>query len=78
MLLGKPQAPPPCYRVALVTWLGVLLTLPILEYLLVPLLSEFPVLLQQLIITGFSVVLLAYFVIPHLTQLFYKWLYSSL
>jgi uncharacterized protein len=59
----------------LVTWLGVFLTLPIPNHLLTPLLSEFPTLLQQLISTGFSVALLTYLIMPHLTQLLRKWLY---
>jgi hypothetical protein len=76
-LPGKPKAPPPRYKMVLVAWLGVLLTLPILEYLLVPLVSEFPLLLQQLVSTGFSAILLAYLVMPCLTQLFCKWLYPA-
>lgn len=75
MLPNKLQVPPPRYKMVLVTWLGVFLTLPISNYLLIPLLSKFPTLLEQLIGTGFSVVLLTYLIMPHLTQLFRKWLY---
>jgi hypothetical protein len=60
---------------ALVTWLGVFLTLPVSNRLLAPLLSELPVLLKQLISTGFSVVMLTYLIMPRLTQLFRRWLY---
>lgn len=74
-LPNKLQVPPPHYKMVLVTWLGVFLTLPIQNHLLTPLLSEFPTLLEQLISTGFSVVLLTYLIMPHLTQLFCKWLY---
>lgn len=74
-LPNKLQVPPPRYKMVLVTWLGVFLTLPIPNCLLAPLLSEFPTLLQQLIGTGFSVVLLTYLIMPHLTQLFRKCLY---
>lgn len=75
MLPNKLQVPPPRYKMVLVTWLGVFLTLPIPNRLLTPLLSEFPTLLQQLISTGFSVALLTYLIMPHLTQLLRKWLY---
>lgn len=75
MLPNKLQVPPPRYKMVLVTWLGVFLTLPIPNRLLTPLLSEFPTLLQQLISTGFSVALLTYLIMPHLTKLFRKWLY---
>jgi hypothetical protein len=61
----------------LVTWLGVFLTIPISNRLLAPLPSELPVLLKQLVSTGFSVVLLTYLFMPRLTQLFRKWLYPS-
>lgn len=75
MLPNKLQVPPPRYKMVLVTWLGVFLTLPIPNRLLTPLLSEFPTLLQQLISTGFSLALLTYLIMPHLTKLFRKWLY---
>ncbi len=57
-LPNKLQAPPPRYKMVLVTWLAVFLTLPIPNRLLELLLSEFPILLQKLISTGFSVVML--------------------
>ncbi|HEY9744163.1 MAG TPA: hypothetical protein V6C90_27040 [Coleofasciculaceae cyanobacterium] len=71
------KAPPPRYKMALVTWLGVFLSIPISNRLLAPLPSELPVLLKQLVSTGFSVVLLTYLFMPRLTQLFRKWLYPS-
>jgi antibiotic biosynthesis monooxygenase (ABM) superfamily enzyme len=60
---------------ALVTWLGVFFTISILNRLLVPLLSGLPALLTSLTITGLTVILLTYLVMPGLTQLFRKWLY---
>lgn len=74
-LPNRVEMPPPRYKMVLVTWLGVFLTLPISNHLLAPLLSDLPILLQQLISTGFSVALLTYLIMPHLTQLFCKWLY---
>ncbi|MEG4577450.1 antibiotic biosynthesis monooxygenase [Microcoleus sp. N3A4] len=75
-LTGKPmKSPPPRYKMMLVTWLGVFLTLPMLNRLLAPLLSGLPVLLAQLISTGLGVALLTYAIMPRLTQLFRKWLY---
>ena len=69
------KAPPPRYKMALVTWLGVFFTISILNRLLVPLLSRLPALLTSLIITGLTVMLLTYLIMPRLTQLFRKWLY---
>lgn len=71
------MAPPPRYKMVLVTWLGVFFTAVILSRSLSPLLSSLPVLLSQLIDTGVAVVLLTYVVMPRLTQLFRHWLYPN-
>lgn len=75
-LPNKPmKAPPPRYKMAIVTWLAVFFTISILNRLLVPLLLGLPVLLRTLLITGLTVALLTYVIMPRLTQLFRKWLY---
>ena len=75
-LPNKPmKAPPPRYKMAIVIWLGVFFTISILNRLLVPLLAELPVLLRTLLVTGLTVTLLTYVIMPRLTQLFRKWLY---
>jgi uncharacterized protein len=71
------KAPPPRQKMALVTWLGVFVTLVIVSRLLAPLLSKLPVLLSQLITTGLVVLVLTYLVLPRLTKLFKKWLYPT-
>jgi hypothetical protein len=71
------SAPPPRYKMAIVTWLGVFFTISILNRLLVPLLAGLPTLLSSLIITGLTVALLTYLIMPRLTQLFRQWLYPS-
>jgi len=77
-LSSKPlKSPPPRYKMALVTWLGVFITLVVVSRLLAPFLSKLPVLLNQLISTGLVVVLLTYLLMPRLTQLFHKWLYPA-
>ncbi|KAF3888717.1 MULTISPECIES: antibiotic biosynthesis monooxygenase [Nostocales] len=77
-LSEKPlQAPPPRYKMALITWLGVFVTLGIVSRLLAPLLSGLPVLLNQLFTTGLVVALLTYLVMPRLTQVFQRWLYPK-
>lgn len=72
------KSPPPKYKMALVTWLGVFITLAIVSRLLAPILSNLPILLNQLITTGLVVALLTYLIMPHLTQLFKRWLYPKL
>jgi uncharacterized protein len=71
------KAPPPKYKMALVTWLGVFVTLAIVSRLLAPILSSLPILLNQLITTGLVVALLTYLIMPRLTQLFEYWLYPK-
>ncbi|HHP7231722.1 MAG TPA: antibiotic biosynthesis monooxygenase, partial [Xenococcaceae cyanobacterium] len=69
--------PPPKYKTAFVTWIGVFVCVSILGYVLAPYLIDLPYLLRQAIMTGLVVVLLAYIVMPRLTRLFYGWLHSS-
>ncbi|AFY56929.1 hypothetical protein Riv7116_4508 [Rivularia sp. PCC 7116] len=71
------SAPPPKYKTAFVTWIGVFVCASILGYFLGPYVAVLPFLLRQAIMTGITVVLLAYVVMPRLTKLFYKWLHSS-
>lgn len=71
------KSPPKRYKMALLTWLAVFLTLSTIRYLLNPLLAPLPGLLAQLIIIGIVVGLLTYVVMPQLTRLFYKWLYPN-
>ncbi len=71
------KSPPSRYKMALVTWLGVFVTLAIVSRLLAPLLSGLPVLLNQLVTTGLVVALLTYLIMPRLTQLFKRWLYPK-
>lgn len=69
------KTPPPRYKMALVTWLGVFVTLAVLSRLVAPLLSGLPILLNQLITTGLVVTFLTYVLMPRLTKLFKRWLY---
>ncbi|MDJ0675079.1 MAG: antibiotic biosynthesis monooxygenase [Calothrix sp. MO_167.B42] len=76
-LPNNASPPPPKYKTAFVTWIGVFVCASTLGYLLGPYLVALPYLLRQAIMTGVVVVLLAYVVMPRLTRLFYKWLHSS-
>jgi antibiotic biosynthesis monooxygenase (ABM) superfamily enzyme len=73
----SPKSPPKRYKMALLTWLAVFLTLSTMRYLLGSLLAPLPSLLAQLITIGIVVWLLTYVVMPQLTRLFYKWLYPN-
>lgn len=71
------KAPPKRYKMALLTWLGVFVTLSIVSRLLSPLLAPLPTLLAQVITVGVVVWILTYLLMPQLTRLFYKWLYPT-
>jgi uncharacterized protein len=71
------KSPPPRYKMALVTWLAVFVTLAILSRLLAPILANLPTLLSQLITSGLVVILLTYLIMPRLTKLFKPWLYPK-
>lgn len=74
----RPQKfPPKRYKMALLTWLAVFVTLSTVRYLLSPLLVPVPELLAQIITIGIVVCILTYIVMPQLTRLFYKWLYPN-
>jgi hypothetical protein len=71
------KSPPPRYKMAIVTWMGVFVTLTVVSRLLAPILSNLPILLNQLLTTGLVVALLTYVIMPRLTQLFQRWLYPN-
>lgn len=71
------KSPPKRYKMALLTWFAVFVTLSTMRYILNPLLAPLPALLAQLITIGVVVLLLTYVVMPQLTRLFYNWLYPN-
>jgi uncharacterized protein len=71
------STPPPKYKTAFVTWIGVFICVSTLGHFVAPYLAGLPYLLRQAIITGLVVLLLAYVVMPRLTRLFHKWLHPS-
>ena len=71
------KSPPKRYKMVLLTWLGVFVTLVTVKTLIGPLLKSLPELLAQLIIVGIVVWILTYVLMPQLTRLFSKWLYPK-
>lgn len=78
--LPREQAivPPPRYKMALLTWLGIFPLITGILGLLGPIfLNGLPLVLRTLILTVVLVTLMTYVVMPWLTQLFSRWLYPS-
>lgn len=70
--------PPPRYKIALLTWLGIFPLITGILALLGPVfLNSLPLLLRTLILTGVLVPLMTYVVMPQLTQWVAWWLYPS-
>lgn len=71
------KSPPKRYKMALLTWLGVFITLSVVGRILAVLLTPLPPILVQFLTVGAVVGLLTYVIMPRLTQLFRKWLYPT-
>ncbi len=69
------STPPPRYKTAIVTWIGVFFCVSTVIYFLGPYFAPLPFLLNQAIVNAIIVVLLVYLIMPGLTRLFYNWLH---
>jgi antibiotic biosynthesis monooxygenase (ABM) superfamily enzyme len=68
-------ATPPRYKMAAVTYLGVMSVVMTLALTLGPLIRTWPFLLYNAVFNGMVVVLLTWVVMPQLTRLFKRWLF---
>lgn len=69
-----PPGPPPRYKIAIVTWLGLYPMLTTLVLLLRPVLGDQPAPLQTLVISATLVPLMTYLVAPTMQRVFAGWL----
>jgi antibiotic biosynthesis monooxygenase (ABM) superfamily enzyme len=74
---GPKQNPPPRWKVALVTWLGICPTVYALFLLLGELLAPWPLLPRVMLLTSLVVLLMTWVVAPQLTKLLKFWLYPA-
>jgi uncharacterized protein len=74
---GVPGEPPPKWKMATVTWLGVFPAVLLWSSVLPKLLSGLPSLVTLAIVNAFVVATLAWIAMPLLTRVFSKWLSSS-
>ncbi len=74
---GATQAPPPRWKVAVVTWLGICPTVYLLFLLLGEWLAPWSLLPRVMVLTLLVVALMTWLVAPQLTRLFKPWLYSA-
>lgn len=74
---GPQQNPPPRWKVAVVTWLGICLTVYVLFLVLGTLLASWPLLPWVMLLTSLVVIIMTWLVAPQLTQWLKPWPYPA-
>ena len=69
-----PAAPPPRYKLAIVTWIGVYPIITVLLAVLGPAAATWPLPLRTLLLTALMVPTMVWLVIPAVTRVFRGWL----
>ena len=69
--------PPPRYKVALVTWLGVYPTLTLILAVLGPTMEPWPLPIRTLLVSLVMVAALSWLILPLLTRLLQGWMSRS-
>ena len=75
--VGPKQNPPPRWKVAVVTWLGICPTVYGLFLLFGPLLASWDLLPRVMVLTSLVVILMTWVVAPQLTRVLKPWLYPA-
>ncbi|MFM2119836.1 MAG: hypothetical protein RL722_1304 [Pseudomonadota bacterium] len=74
---GPAVVPPPRWKVAVVTWLGIFPTVLLLFVTVVPLLADWPLVPRTMVVTLLVVLLMTWVVAPRLTRWFRPWLHAG-
>jgi hypothetical protein len=75
--VGPKQNPPPRWKVAVVTWLGICPTVYVLFLVVAPFLADWPLLPRVMVITALVVLVMTWLVAPRLTTWLKPFLYSA-
>lgn len=76
-MTGAQQTPPPRWKVAVASWLGIFPTVLLLFTLLGETIASWPLVPRTLLITGLVVVIMTWGVTPQLTKLLRPWLHGG-
>lgn len=71
------KAPPPKWKVATVTWLGIFPTVLLLFLTVAPLLADWPLVPRVMVITVLVVLIMTWVVAPRLTRWLAGWLHAA-
>lgn len=74
---GPAHAPPPRWKVAVVTWLGIFPTVLALFLTVGPLMADWPLVPRVLVITLLVVLIMTWLVAPRLTRWLKHWLHAA-
>ena len=74
---NKAIVPPPRYKMFILSWATIFIIVNLINLLIVPHLQFLPPLLRTFITLGTIVFTMTYIVMPRITKLFAKWLYSK-
>lgn len=74
---GPPQSPPPRWKVAVVTWLGIFPTVLLLFLTVVPLMADWPLVPRTMVVTVLVVLIMTWGVAPQLTRWLRPWLHPA-
>ncbi len=76
-MTGTQQTPPPRWKVAIVTWMGIFPTVLLLFTLLGDILATLPLVLRVATLTGLVVLIMTWVVAPQLTRWMKPWLHAG-
>lgn len=71
------KTPPPRWKVAVVTWLGIFPTVLMLFLTVAPLLADWPLVPRTMVITALVVLIMTWLVAPRLTRWLAGWLHAT-
>ena len=74
---GPLQAPPPRWKVAVVTWLGIFPTVLTLFLTIAPWMADWPLVPRTMVLTALVVLIMTWGVAPQLTRWLKPWLHAS-
>jgi antibiotic biosynthesis monooxygenase (ABM) superfamily enzyme len=76
-MTGTQQTPPPRWKVATVTWLGIFPTVLLLFTLIGDILAQWPLVPRVMCLTGLVVLIMTWIVAPQLTRWLKPWLHAG-